>query len=105
MTTGGIDNLNLSRSAGSTRTTHAPMDRESARLRQACTDFEGVLLGMLLKQSLAVDREDEEGAQGNDILMDFGSEQVARDLGKSGTMGIADMMFKQMSRGAQSHGK
>lgn len=83
-----------------TRTTGDAADvrRQQAKLRQACHDFEGMMLSILLKESIKPSESlGEEGGQGNEILHDFAMEQVARQLGEDGTVGLGDLLYEQMS--------
>jgi Rod binding domain-containing protein len=76
------------------------------KLDAACRDFEGLLLGFILKQGLNQGLEDEEDADGNAaMLTDFAAEQTARELGRAGTIGISDMLYEQISgtRGQPAH--
>lgn len=65
-------------------------------LKSACEQFEGMLLGMVLKDGLKRGVLDEEGDHSASILQDFGVEQMARSLSAGGQIGIADMMYQQM---------
>ena len=70
---------------------------EQTQLKTACKEFEGMLLGIILKQGLQASLDDEEDAGGGGILKEFAAEQMARSLGQEGSMGIADMMYRQIA--------
>ena len=75
-------------------------EREEARLRDACEQFEGLLRGMLLKESL---RENLAGgspdaASGFDQFKEYCVEQVAHSMAGSSSMGIADQLYEQMKQ-------
>lgn len=76
--------------------------KEDPHLREACEQFEGLLLGILLKESLATqpaaEGDEESGAGGFDQFREFCVEQVATSLAGSASMGIADQLYEQMSQ-------
>lgn len=76
--------------------------KEDPHLREACEQFEGLLLGILLKESLAApppaEGDEESGAGGFDQFREFCVEQVATSLSGSASMGIADQLYEQMSQ-------
>ncbi|HAS83908.1 MAG TPA: hypothetical protein DCS43_14835 [Verrucomicrobia bacterium] len=64
-------------------------------LRDACAQFEGLLLGMILKDGLSNPlgeggEGDDEGGSGMDGFRDFCIEQVATTLSTSASLGLAD---------------
>lgn len=74
-----------------------PDDIESRRLREACQQFEGMLLGIILKESLREtfkDSEDDAGAA-MEQFRDFCVEQVAHSLAESSSIGVADQLYEQ----------
>ncbi len=75
----------------------APDDLESRRLREACQQFEGMLLGIILKESLREtfkDSEDDAGAS-MEQFRDFCVEQVANSLAETSSIGVADQLYEQ----------
>ena len=74
--------------------------REEARLRDACKQFEGLLLGMMLKESLRekLAGESQDAASGFDQFKDYCVEQVAHSMAESSSMGIADQLYEQMKQ-------
>lgn len=77
----------------------AARHREDLRLRDACRDFEGLLTGIILKEGMKTTGLDDQPSQGSEIMMDFASEQAAREIGRTESFGIAKLMYQQMSKG------
>lgn len=75
-------------------------DRESALLREACQQFEGFLLGILLKESMRETLSEGVGdsASGFDQFREFCLEQVADSMAASSSLGIADQLYEQFSQ-------
>ena len=76
--------------------------RDDARLREVCGEFAGVLLGVLLKEGLtghALGGQDDQEAPGADMLLETAVEQTAREMGRSGAMGLSDMLYEQLTGG------
>lgn len=71
---------------------------EDPRLREACQQFEGLLLGILLKESLRENLSEAAGdsASGFDQFKEFCVEQVASSLAETSPIGIADQLYEQM---------
>jgi hypothetical protein len=85
--------------AAAARAGAAPADE---RLREACGEFAGMLLGILLKEGLtphAMGGEDEPPAPGSEMMLEAAVEQTARAMGHSGAMGLRDMLYEQMAGG------
>ena len=74
--------------------------KEALRMRDACEQFEGLLLGIMLKEALRQDSTDTAGdaAAGFDQFREFCVEQVATSVAKSSSTGIADQLYEQMSQ-------
>lgn len=72
-------------------------EKERATLKAACEQFEGMLLGMVLKDGLKSGVLDEEGDHSAAVMQDFAVEQMARSLSAGGRVGIADMLYRQMT--------
>jgi Rod binding domain-containing protein len=71
---------------------------EDPKLRHAATQFEGLLLGIMLKESLRENLyEGEKESAGFDQFRDFCVEQVATTMAESSSMGIADQLYEQLS--------
>ena len=76
----------------------APAREENPRLREACQQFEGLLMGIMLKESLGATggESGEDSASGFDQFRDFCVEQVASTLAESSSMGISDQLYEQL---------
>ncbi|NLG35045.1 MAG: hypothetical protein GX548_06810 [Lentisphaerae bacterium] len=86
---------------GTGRFSVAERDAEQAedlRLRDACQQFEGLLMGILLKESLRENLSEGAGdsASGFNQFKEFCVEQVADTMAKSSSMGIGDQLYEQM---------
>ncbi len=70
------------------------------QLREACEDAEGLFAGILLKEGLkpmldeAAESESHAGG-----LLEYSIEEMAREIGREGMLGIADQFYAQMSGG------
>jgi peptidoglycan hydrolase FlgJ len=75
-----------------------PGKTEDLRLRDACQQFEGLLLGILLKESLRENLSESAGdtASGFEQFRDFCTEQVASTMAESSSMGIGDQLYEQL---------
>ena len=79
-----------------------PVDPEKLRaakqLREACGEVEGMFMTILLKEGLKPHLDENgEAAESMELFKDFAVEQVAQQLGRDGGMGIADMIYEQLS--------
>ena len=81
-------------------TTQAPITtgKQEAKLREACQDFEAVFLNHLLKSMRkTVTKSDLFGSSKEEEffqeMMDY---EVAKSISEKNSMGIADMLYKQL---------
>ena len=74
-------------------------DKESKKLREACEGFEAMFLSMMYKQMRATVPKDGLFGHSNaiDIFEDLRDTELMNAAAKSGGIGLADMMFKQLS--------
>jgi peptidoglycan hydrolase FlgJ len=72
-------------------------------LRDACRDFEGLMLGIVLKQGMATEPSEGEDFAGRDVFKEFALEQVARELGRSEATGLARTLYEQLRKDIGSH--
>lgn len=95
------DEINeLANTAGRRPAWSVPDDAENRRLREACQQFEGLLLGIILKESLREtfkDSEDDAGV-GMEQFRDFCVEQVANSMAESSSLGIAEQLYEQFTQ-------
>ena len=73
---------------------------EAKKLREACQGFEAMFLSMMYKQMRATVPESELfGKKSNaiEIFEDMRDTELMNSVAKSGGIGIADMMYKQLS--------
>lgn len=76
----------------------APARMTDETLDTACHEFEGMLLGNILKQSLVPqsDEDEEQSNSNNALLTEFAAEQTARALSRNDVTGIAALLKRQM---------
>ena len=82
------------------KNTMAAEDVEAKKLREACEGFEAMFLSMMYKQMRATVPESELfGKKSNalEIFEDMRDTELMNAAAKSGGIGIADMMYKQLS--------
>jgi flagellar protein FlgJ len=75
----------------------AQQTKADAKLSEACEKFEGLLMGMILKDSLASSQFSDNEEPGSGLMKEFASEQLAQSLSKDGGIGLADMLYREMS--------
>jgi len=71
-----------------------------ARIGQAATDFEALLLGQMLKSARETGEGDDEEKDANSTMIDFGEQQFAQALASSGGFGIAKMVVAGLTKHA-----
>ena len=79
---------------------HKEADVEAQKLREACEGFEAMFLSMMYKQMRAtVPETDLFGKKSNAIKIfeDMRDTELMNAAAKSGGIGLADMMYKQLS--------
>ena len=79
---------------------HKEADVEAQKLREACEGFEAMFLSMMYKQMRAtVPETDLFGKKSNTIKIfeDMRDTELMTAASKAGGIGIADMMYKQLS--------
>lgn len=83
--------------AVSTEKTGAEKQRDE--LRKACQGFESYFLNMMFREMRKTVPKDELFGESNamDIFRDMHDTEVMENVAKSGGIGIADMMYKQLS--------
>jgi Rod binding domain-containing protein len=86
-------------------TTGSPKKDSPARIRQAATDFEALLLAQMLKSAretsgggLTADGADNNEA--NSTMVELGEQQFAQALASSGGLGIAKMVVTGLAKNA-----
>lgn len=78
----------------------SPEDLEAKKLREACEGFEAMFLSMMYKQMRAtVPENDLFGKKSNaiEIFEDMRDTELMNVAAKSGGIGIADMMYQQLT--------
>lgn len=77
----------------------AMSNQDKDKLKAACRDFESVFLNMMLQSMRAtVPKSDFLGQnKGREMFESLLDQEVTKDMAKAGGVGLADMMFKQMT--------
>lgn len=79
-----------------TKLTKAYDEDDQKALKEACQDFESIFLNMMLKEMRkSVPTSDDSYAMST--FTEMLDEEIAKDLSKGNGIGIADMMYKQLS--------
>ena len=74
--------------------------QNDAELKNACVQFEELMLGILYKSMKATIQRSElvPEAPGRDIYEQWQDEALMKKIAERGSFGLADMMYKQLSR-------
>lgn len=71
---------------------------EKKAIRSACEEFEGFFLGILLKEGLKpMLSESADAPPGQETMTHLAIEHTAREMGRQGSTGLADMLYDQLS--------
>jgi flagellar protein FlgJ len=74
-----------------------------AKIRQAATDFEALLLTQMMKSARETSGSDTDGAdesEENSTMIELGEQQFAQALASSGGLGIAKMVITGLAKNA-----
>jgi hypothetical protein len=70
---------------------------EDPRLKELCGEFEGIFLGILLKEGLSGSpSDDEEEDAGGRMLLESAIEHTARDMGREDGMGLGQALYESI---------
>ena len=77
--------------------------KDKQKLKKACQDFEAILVGKLMKESMAGARKISKGSDAEDArpfgpLEDLTVEMVAEEICESGGVGLWKMLYDQVSQ-------
>jgi peptidoglycan hydrolase FlgJ len=81
------------------------MDKDDDKeLKKVCQDFEGLMLNMLYKQMKATVPKSEllQEDSGMDIFQSMLDDKLVEESSKSGSLGLANVLYKQLSRQMKS---
>ena len=78
----------------------AMTEKNDAELKDACVQFEEVILGIIYKQMKAtVHRSDLLGEDpGRETYEQWHDDMLVKEMAKNGSFGVANMMYKQLSK-------
>lgn len=65
--------------------------------REACKEFEGLLISMIMKNGMKATVDDADD-HGGEVMKEYAVEQAARQLGSLGAFGISDMLYQQLTQ-------
>jgi len=84
----------------------AVKNHDEKELKEACREFEGILLNLLYKQMKATVPKSTLFASdpGREIFESMLDEKLMGEASKSGSLGLADILYKQLSRNIASGG-
>lgn len=74
---------------------------EDAKLRATCQEMEAVFLNMMLSRMRATVPKTKlmgEGSAGEDTIQSLLDTELTKDMAKAGGMGLADMLYRQLSK-------
>ena len=77
---------------------------DDARLKKACQEMESVFLNMLLKSMRSTIAKTELGGSTlqQDTMQSMFDMEMTRNMAAAGGAGIADMMYRSLTRGSQA---
>ncbi|MCL2146288.1 MAG: rod-binding protein [Synergistaceae bacterium] len=76
---------------------------DDKKLKDACTQFEEMMIGMIYKQMKAtIIRAEEAKDPGRDLYEQWQDEAMVKEMAKNGSFGLANMMYKQLSKRMQN---
>lgn len=97
----GVDfsaNMSLSPQTRDVRLPKTPAE-EQAMLRQACTEFEGMLINVLLKEGFLTHMDSEESSAHTDMLKENMIEQVSRSIAsQNGGIGLGQALYEDLTQ-------
>ena len=78
----------------------AKTDRRAAELKKACQDFEAIFLQSLFKsmRRTVIDSGLFEKDTSHEIYQDMLDGEIAREVSRRQSMGLADQMYRQMEK-------
>ncbi len=78
----------------------AAKNNDDKELREACKEFEAIMLDMLYKQmkSTVIKSDLFEADPGREIFESMLDEKLMEQAAKTGSLGLADSLYKQLSR-------
>jgi murein DD-endopeptidase MepM/ murein hydrolase activator NlpD len=79
----------------------APTGQKREELKKAAQEFEGLFISYLLKVMRETIEESglTEGGLGKGIYTDLFDQEISRDIGRRGALGISDLLLKSLSEG------
>ena len=73
-------------------------EHQRRAIRAACEEFEGFFLGTMLKEGLKPMLNDSTDAPpGKEAAMHLAIEHTAREMGRQGSVGMADLLYEQLT--------
>jgi len=83
-----------------TRAVSSSQDRElqmqKKKLRESCKEFETVMVNYLMKSMRDTISHAEEPEHGREMFEDMLAGQLSKEVGKSGSLGIGDILYRRL---------
>lgn len=79
---------------------NAMKNNDDKQIKKACKDFESYFLNMMFKsmrKTVSIGGMASEKSRAETLFQEMLDEKMCEDMSKSGGLGIADMMYKQIS--------
>jgi peptidoglycan hydrolase FlgJ len=81
--------------------------KDEKELKKACNDFEGIMMNMMYKEMKATIQKSSlmPKDSGTDIFNSMLDDELMKEASKTQGMGLADILYKQLSKQLKSHVK
>ncbi|MCK9223726.1 MAG: rod-binding protein [Candidatus Muirbacterium halophilum] len=75
-------------------------DNSDEKLKKSCQDFESIFVNQLMKSMRSTVQKTGfiSGGRGEEIFQSMLDEEYSNEISKSGKMGLAEIMFKELSK-------
>lgn len=76
-----------------------PQEREDQRLMETCKEFEAIMLQQMMRSMRAtVPKSETSQSFGQEIMQEMYDEKLADEMAKSGGIGLAQVLFRQLNK-------
>ena len=75
-------------------------EKDEKKIKEACVQFEELMIGMLYKQMKAtiIRADEKEKNPARETYEQWHDEALVKEMAKNGSFGLADMMYKQLTK-------
>ena len=79
-------------------------DKDEKKLKNACVQFEELMIGMIYKSMKAtiIRADDKDKDPAKETYEQWQDEAMVKEMAKNGSFGLADMMYKQLTKRMQN---